>query len=71
MNFAALASNLFSAIGNFFSYQLEKLKLKNAPEIKRNVEAKADVEIKDESTRIVDNATESKDLNEIRKAASE
>ena len=67
----ALLSNLFSAVGNFLGLQLEKLRLKNSPEIKNNVVAKEEIKVKDESVRIVSDAATTKELDEIRKAASE
>lgn len=67
----ALLSNFFSAVGNFLGLQLEKLKLKNSPEIKKNIEAQEDIKVKDESNKIVEQASSTKELDEIRKAAAE
>lgn len=62
----SLFSSLFSAIGSFFGHARDRSKLKNAPEMKANVNAKRDLQEKEHVEKVIEESEKTGDLENER-----
>ena len=64
-------SSILEIVAGWIKWQGNREERLNSPEIKNNEAAKRDAELKDEAVKIVEKASKTGDLDEIRKASAD